>query len=194
MPLLFLEKSEPNYFPFQVVKSDDGFGNLVAYDELNPTTGWTAPMASPFDGLWIRVEFSDYHVNFRHNGTTWVEYNKEAKSSGSITLYSSTEADTGLTDDEGDIIYCKTYNITNNVDTINVSGIGPVYETDIPKTSIKKRIGVDVFITQTLVNYTSSGYQFGQQFIFHNDYSNALIYVNNGASSTTKITIYYTKN
>lgn len=75
-----LLKTEPAYFPFQVVKSDDGEGNLVAYDSGNPTTGWTAPMATPFSGLWLRVEFSDYYVNFKHNGTTWIELNKELKS------------------------------------------------------------------------------------------------------------------
>lgn len=186
-----LLKTEPTYFPFQVVKSDDGGGNLVAYDSGNPTTGWTAPMATPFSGLWVRVEFSDYYVNFKHNGTTWVEYNKEKK----IQLYGTTEFETGFLDDSGNTIYGKTWNITGS-DVSLLSGVGNGYITNLPKADVNKIISTE--ITGTFIsgaqNYTSS-IVVNAGADKNTGFTNIIIYaLSNSSSSSYKITIYYTKN
>lgn len=185
----FLEKTEPTYFPYHVVKSDDGGGNLVAYNSGSPTSGWTAPMATPFSGLWLRVEFTDYYVNFKHNGSTWVVYNEEKK----IQLYGTTEFNTGLTDDNGDIIYGKTFNITG-ANTTFIVGLGTAYITDIPRLSVNQIIDFNIYsfqISGTRNYYSTTGAVVDKNTL----QTNLIIYsLSSNVDTSYKITIYYTKN
>lgn len=196
-----LQKIEPNYFPYQVIQSDDGGGNLVAYDENNPETGWTDTTPTPFEGLHKRVEFSDYYVNLRHNGTSYIEVNKELKSS-SVTLYSSTEADTGLTDEAGNTLYCKTY-VFSEAD-MTASTATPAYYIQLLDltglTLINHDINVEFYddsLSRTTLVNTSNGLHIGAysgipefQAGYVNFFQNLSL---PGDTLDVRVTFYYTK-
>lgn len=100
----FFGKDEFNSFMTQPVKSDDGAGNLVAYDPGNPLSGWTSPALTPVSGQWVEVEFSDYIVNYKYNGSAWAVYNELVKGGETAltvkTKYESNSDTNAFTDGE----------------------------------------------------------------------------------------------
>lgn len=116
-----------------------------------------------------------------------------------VVLYSTTEFNTGLTDDDGNIIYGKTFNVVNTDLEATPGGTG--YQTDIPKAYINEVIdyrirlktvtGDTVYALNHQDGGTSSSVYVGTSTFF----DNWLVYpLTNSALVTYKITIYYTKN
>lgn len=208
MPLNLLQKIEPENFPFKALQSNDGSGNLVAYASGSPGSGWADP-GTTYEGKTFLIEFLDYFVAVEYDGAAWVEKTKVPK----LTLYSTSEKDTGLRDSNGDVIYSQYFNIASNDVRFSTAIGNPISGT---KGYILLDYGTNYFKNMYPMKVTRrQDYGFGpikyyqyfgyDVFLYNNNFGGSIMWAigfNTAAfsaiefsdTSTYLIEIYYTKN